>query len=417
MNPPLTTRRRFLATAGAATAATLTATQHARAAGANDRIRIGLIGCGGRGFGAHLPGIHNNLEALDHEVVAICDPWRIHRERAVADVKKRYGREPKACTSFRELLELDHVDAVMIASPDHWHTVHLEAAAKAGKHAYVEKPMAIDMADLLKATDAVKEAGVVVQAGTQLRSMPGIAGARKLYQTGILGDISRIEECRNSVKPFWYHYLKDNVKKEDVDWEEFTMGRTKRPFSAHVYSGWYGYYEFSQGPVPQWGTHFFDMIHYVTGAGIPESCMCHGGCFHPKDEYDFTAPDHVQATWIYKEGFMLSYSTNLSNGSANSRKILGDKGVMDISNWNAPTISAEGAPHRDGSIRGTVKVEPVEGPDHFLDWLQCMRDGGTPRASIDAGYQHSVTSLMAVMSYETGRRITYDPATRKLVPA
>jgi hypothetical protein len=159
------------------------------------------------------------------------------------------------------------------------------------------------------------------------------------------------------------------------------------------------------------------MIHYVADLGFPESCVCHGGIFTFRDDHGFTAPDHVQALWVYPEDLMISYSTVFGNGAANTRKILGDKGMMDFANWNAPVVSAEGGGRRDGSIRGKLKVDPVEGPDHFLDWLRCMRDGGTPRAPIDAGYQHSVASIMAVESFNSGRRIRYDHANRRLVPA
>lgn len=416
--PPALPRRDFLKTSAAwalgaafASTASLTAAERRRAIGANDRIRIGIIGCGERGRNAHMEGIYKHVEATNFEIVAVCDPWRVAREQANAKVKEWFGRDAKQCVSYRDLLALDDIDAVMIASPDHLHTTHLEAAARAGKHIYVEKPLATEMDKLVRAVDAVKEAGAVVQVGTQLRSLPGIVGARDLYQTGILGKLSRIEECRNRDKPYWYHYLKD-VQPEDVDWQEFLLDRPMRPFRADVYSGWYGHYEFSRGPIPQYGSHFIDMVHFVTGAKFPESCVCLGGTFTWKDEHQFTTPDCVQATWIYPEGFLLSSSNNLGNSFGNGRKFYGDKGVLKVDNWNTPTYSAEGAPRRDGSIRGDNPVTPVERPDHFLDWLQCLRSGATPHAPIEAGYQHAVAVLMASRSYETGRKAIYDPQQR-----
>lgn len=395
----------------------LTAAQRTRSIGANDRIRIGIIGCGNRGRRSHMTGIHAHLTATNFEIVAVCDPWRIAREEANATVRDWFGRDARQCSSYRELLAMKDVDAVMIASPDHLHTTHLEAAAQAGKHIYVEKPMATEMDKLVRAFDAVKAAGTVVQVGTQLRSLPGIVGARELLLSGKIGKISRIEETRNSPQPYWYGYLKDNVKKEDVDWAEFLGDRPMRPFDPEVYSAWYGHYEFSQGPVPQWGAHFIDMIHYITGAGFPESCVCLGGTFTWKDKHRFTAPDSVQATWIYPEGFLLSSSNNFGNGYGNGRKVYGDKGVLKLDNWNAPTYSAEGGPRRDQSIRGQNDVVPIDRPDHFLDWLQCMRTGDTPHAPIEAGFQHSVAVLMAVISYDTGRKTLYNPKTRTIVTA
>ena len=181
------------------------------------------------------------------------------------------------------------------------------------------------------------------------------------------------------------------------------MDRPMRPFRADVYSGWYGYYEFSRGPIPGFGSHFIDMMHFITGAKFPESCVCLGGTFTWKDEHQFTAPDCVQATWIYPEGFLVSISNNLGQGFGSTRKFYGDKGVLKVDNWT-PRPSAPGCPGRDGTIRGEKPVPPVEHPDHYLDWLQCIRENRQPNAPIEAGYQHAVAVIMAMTSYETGRK-------------
>lgn len=415
-NPPSLPRRQFIQAAaglalGTSLATSLTAAQRRRSVGANDRIRIGIIGCGNRGCEAHMVGVHKHVAETNLEIVALCDPWRLARERANTKVKAWFGREARTCASYRELLSWDGIDAVMIASPDHVHTTHLEAAARAGKHIYVEKPLAMEMDRLVRAVDAVKAAGTVVQVGTQLRSLPGIVGARDLAQAGKFGQFSRIEECRNGEKPYWYRYIKD-VRREDVDWDEFLADRPKRPFSAEVFSGWYGYADFSHGPISGFGSHFIDMVHFVTGAKFPASCVCLGGTFTWKDEHAFTLPDCVQATWIYPEGFLVSSSNNLGNGYGSVRKFYGDRGVLKVDNWNAPTYSAEGGPRRDGTIRGDNPVPLVGRPDHFRDWLNCMRTGATPHAPIEAGFQHAVAVLMAQESYRTGRKATYDPVKR-----
>jgi hypothetical protein len=127
--------------------------------------------------------------------------------------------------------------------------MQLEAAARAKKHVYVEKPMARNMKELLRAVDTVKAAGIVAQVGTQLRSMSSMTGARDFFKTGALGNVARIEPCRNSSAPYWYSYVKD-AKAEDIDWDEFLMDAPKRPFDAGLYSGWYGYRDYSDGPVP-----------------------------------------------------------------------------------------------------------------------------------------------------------------------
>jgi predicted dehydrogenase len=418
------TRRDFLKSSTAlavgatlASRATLTAAQRARSIGANDRIRIAQLGCGGRGRGAHMvAGIHPHDKAQNVEYVAVCDPWRIAREEAAALTKEWYGREAKQFARYRDLLAMKDLDAVMIASPDHAHTTHMEAAAKAGKHIYVEKPMARKMDGLRRAVDAVKAAGVVVQVGTQIRSLPTSTGAHELWKSGILGKASRIEQCRNAEKPYWYHYVKD-VKKEDLDWEEFTLGVTKRPFDAAFYSGWYGYLEFSDGPICAMGSHFIDLMNYITDVGFPTSCVCNGGVYTWKDERNFTCPDHVEALWTYPEQFMAVFSVNYGNSGGNRHRYFCDKGQLIMDSWTSPTYSAEGGPKRDGKIRGVNKVTPIETPDHFLDWIQCMRSGKPTRAPIEAGYQHSVATLMAAMSYATGRKTFYDQQRRQIYTA
>jgi predicted dehydrogenase len=407
-------RRDFLQAAAAGSAAlAMSATSYSRVIGANDRISIGVIGCGSRGVGAHMAGVNEHAKTQNIEITAVCDPWRVRQEVASATAKEWYGREARKFSSYRDLLALKDVDAVMIASCDHQHTMHLKAAAEAGKHAYCEKPLAMRLDSLIDACDAVKKANTVVQIGTQLRSLPSFTGCRELYKTGILGTVGRIEQCRNGEKPYWYGYVKE-VKAEDVDWKEFLMDRPMRAFDPVLYSGWYGYREFSDGPVTGLGSHFIDLVHYITGAKFPTNCVCLGGTFTWKDEHKFTCPDHVQALWIYPEGFMVSYSTNFGNGSGNSFKIFGDQGVLDMVNWTEPMLSAEGGGKRMGQIRGQKRVDDVAHPDHFLDWLQCLRTRGTPNASIDAGYQHAVAVIMAMQSYDTGKRTVYDAQKREI---
>lgn len=408
------TRRGFLKTSSAASLGvtvlpeSVTILKKGRIAGANDRIRIGFIGCGNNSVGnmklLYESARENNI---DMEIVALCDTWRVAREETNALIRSWYGRDASLHVSYRELLSLKHVDAVYIGTPDHLHTLHLEASAQAGKHIYVQKPVAMEMDKLVRAYDAVKAAGVVVQTGTQIRSTPGIFGAREAYKNGLLGKLSRIEECRNSSKPYWYRYLRD-VKKEDVDWKEFLNDRRSRPFSSDQYSAWYGYYDFSHGPITNLGAHFIDTVHFITGAKFPESCVCLGSIFTWKDEHNFTVPDCVQATWIYPEGFLVSSSNNTANSSGSVRNLYGDKAMLNISDPRNPVISDRGAPNPDGSIKGEKPVTPVDCPLHHLDWLQCMLNGRTPNASIEAGYQHSVAVLMAVRSFETGRKTVYD---------
>lgn len=413
-------RQNFMRVAGAATigmAGSLTAAEHKRTKGANERISMGLIGVGGRGLRTHMKTLHKLAESHNVEVTAICDTWRVARETAAGQAKEWFGKEPRVFTRAADLLALDDLDAVMVATPDHTHTHYLKMAAEAGKHCYIEKPMATDMDGLNAAFDAVKKSGIIVQVGTQVRSMPGSVGARKLYQTGIMGDIVRIEEKRNGARPYWIRRANKEVKREDVDWEEFVCGCSNRAFDPVVYSAWYGYYEFCQGPVPQWGVHYMDTVFYITGLGIPDSCMCHGAVTPMwQDEHKFTVPDNIMATYLYDEGFMMTTSNQFVNTWGDERTMYTNKGLLRFQDRDHPTFTAEGGKDRDGKIRGVNEVETVPGPDHWENWLECLRGGVAPNAPIEAGFQHAVCSIMASKSYETGRRMVYDPKKRRIIP-
>jgi predicted dehydrogenase len=419
MNTPEQTRRDFLKAVTAAGAVSMViprgvdAAIQRRSIGANDRIRIGVIGCGSRGIGTEMETVAKFSQAENIEVVAVYDPWTKAREEASAKAKEWFGTAAKPCRTPEELLGLKDVDGVFISSPDHWHAAHLELAAKAGKHIYVEKPMANEIGELNRAYKVAKESGAIIQVGTQLRSTPIAMGCREFLKSGKLGKLSRIEQIRNSDKPYWYQYLKPDVKAADLDWKAFTKGYTKKPFDPILYSGWYGYWEFSQGPVPQWGVHFLDLMHFITGLGIPESCVCQGGVYTWKDEHRFTAPDQVHAVWHYPEGVMVSYTTNFGNSSGNVTRFLGDKGMLRL-DWSKAVYSADGGINRDGSIRGENPIEPIEQTDHWVNWFRCMRDGKTPNANLDTGYQHSIASIMATMSYASGRRARFNAGKRTI---
>ena len=408
------TRRDFLRTAslGAATFS-MTATSYGRILGANDRISIGVVGCGGRGRKAHMTGVNAHAKTQNIEITAVADPWKTRRELAAEQAKEWYGKPARMFVSYRDILALDDIDAVMIASCDHQHTTHLEATATAGKDVYCEKPLAMDFEKLKRACDAVRKAKVVCQIGTQVRSYPTSTACRKLFQSGMFGNVARIEQIRNSTRPYWYSRVAD-VNPKDVDWKEFLLDAAEQPFCADKFSGWYGYRDFSDGPVPGLASHFVDLIHYITGAKFPTSATGQHGTFTWKDEHNFTCPDQVQATWIYPEGFMVSFSTNFGNSSGNHISILGDQGTLSLTPWSRPTYSRVGGGKPSELPKEETAVEPIETPDHFLDWLQCIRDRGTCRASIEAGYQHAVAVIMAVKAADTGRRQIYDPDKREI---
>ncbi len=247
MSQKSTSRRDFVSTtikAGAAISAVsgFTAKSYARVPGANERIRVGLIGCGGRGSW-HIGWLQRTAEAGQNvEVVAGCDIWNERRRRAAEIIQERFEfeSEPTTYKDHEDLLARDDIHAVVIATADHQHCTHLRDAVNAGKDAYVEKPIALELDDLNKTIDVVKASDRIVQFGTQGRSSKGALAAKKFIQEGGLGKIIRVEESRSAYNPYWNFY-KNPEKESDTDWKRFLMHLPYRPFDADMHGAWMGY--------------------------------------------------------------------------------------------------------------------------------------------------------------------------------
>jgi predicted dehydrogenase len=406
MNEPRLNRRQF--TRGAVLA---TAAGYGRARGANDRIRVAVIGCGGRGLLREAIGLRT---AANVEVAAICDTWRPQREKAVAQAKEHTGREPLAFVRFQEVLARKDVDAVLISTPDHLHCAMLMAAIRAGKDVYIEKPLAMTMEELNEAVDVVKASDRIVQVGTQVRSLPQAAAARQFVASGGLGQRLKAEQSRNAHQPYWWARGQAPVDERDVDWEAFLLNRPRRPFDPNLYAGWYGHREFSRGPHAGQGVHFIDLVHYVFDSGCPSRVMAMGGTFRWKGPYD--APDSIEVVLEYPEGFMVRYGQFFGLGAGRYLKFYGTRGWIDGSRWSRDAeweISGEGSGEPDRIAPGT-KLPRVESAPHMQNFFDCIRSRRQPNAPIEAGYSHSVAVIMADESYLRGERMIYDPKTRSI---
>ncbi len=407
-------RREFV---GTTLAATTTAASFARILGANDRISIGIIGCGDRGRQALMKEILEFQKETNVEITAVCDPWRQMREQAVAQVKEVSDREPAQFAHYVDLLALKNVDAVTIATPEHQHCTQLIAAARAGKDAYVEKPLAMNMEELIQASDTVKKYGRVVQNGTQIRSLPQALAAREFIASGGLGKILKAAQARNGSQPYWLRYAERPVTEADVDWKAFLMHLRPRPFDARQYAGWYGYREFSRGPHTTQGLHFIDTVHFITGDSTPSRAVAHFGSFRFKDGW--TVPDSVEMVFEYPEGFVVRYGQFFGNGAGRDNRIYGTRGSIDCSDWDWDgqwPVSGEGVEGPDKIENGT-KLPRVESVPHMKNWLECLRTRKAPNAPIEAGYAHAVAGIMADESFLRGKRMAYDPAKRKIYEA
>ncbi|MCX6624243.1 MAG: Gfo/Idh/MocA family oxidoreductase, partial [Acidobacteria bacterium] len=375
-----------------------TAAMAASAAGANDRIRVAVIGCGGRGLLAEALQFHQECNI---QVAAVCDTWRQQREKAAAQAEKASGHAPEQVVHYQDVLAKGGIDAVIISTPDHQHCRQLSAAVRAHKDVYIEKPLAMDMKELNEAVDTVKKSDRVVQVGTQVRSWPASVSGKAFAASGGLGKIFKIEQSRNNFRPYWHGTGARPVQESDVDWKAFLMHRKYRPWNADQYAGWYGYHEFSRGPHTGFMAHFADLVHFVTGASYPLRAVALGGTYRWKDAR--TAPDSIEVVLEYPEqGFLARYSTTFGTNANNFLKFIGTRGVMDATRWNSPWIlSGEGSPE-PGHIAPGTEVATVDSTHHMKNWFECLRSRKQPAAPIDAGFGHAVACILADEAFVRG---------------
>ncbi len=395
-------RRGFLATSGVALGAGMIGST---AFGANDRIRIGLIGTGSR-CRSHMKSLADLKDAHNVEVGAVCDVWRPNRESAAGIIEKTFGKKPFATSRFGEVLDRDDIDAVVIATPDFAHTPIMIEALKAGKDVYVEKPMSLSVEDSAKAVDLTRQNDRVVQVGTQRRSEGCWWAARDLVASGKLGQVSRIAAANCFNQERWARDY-DDCKEEDVDWEAYLFNRPMRPFDPRLLRRWQLYRMCTNGISGLWMTHLIDAAHMIMGSTYPNSAVAHGGIYVWKDGREHS--DVFHALVDYPEGYLFDWAMVLTNSAGTHYNVHGRYGTMDM---YAGTYSGEGG--EEGHQIEAGKLDAKPDGDHMANWLECMRSRQRPIADIEYGYQHSVATIMTATALETGQRMRYNHDERKL---
>ena len=326
-------RRSFLA--AGTTALASTALSYSRIPGANDRISLGHIGIGARGRG--LAFIASKLkDEKNAEMTAVCDLWKVNRDRAAAAAEKVYGRAPRSFQYMDELLALKEVDAVLISTADFMHATHLKLAVEAGKDVYCEKPFANVLDEAKAARDGVLKSDRIVQVGTQHRSEPYQIAVRDLIRTGALGDVSKVEIEWNYHGPRWRGRPEvAQIREEDTDWRKWLLHKPYRPFDPRLYFEFRLYKEFSSGIADQWMSHGIDLTHFFLDDHFPRSVMAHGGVYSWQDGRE--NPDTFQALLEYPKGFLVSYCTSFGNDCDSFSRYMGKSATLI-------NIGGEGSP-------------------------------------------------------------------------
>ena len=277
------TRRDFIKTtgAGAAGLALSSASSYASIQGSNDRVRVGVVGYSDRFRGALLPAFLSQAKELNFEIVAVSDIWNRRREEGAANIEKLSGKRPELCRNNDELYARKDVDAVIIATADFQHALHGVEAVRAGRDAYVEKPLANTMPDARAIREAVRETKRIVQIGTQRRSSPKYRQAYEYLKSGQFGDIVAVEMTWNVNQPG--RWRRPRVVKElqeaDTDWKRYLMNRPAEPFDPRKYLEFRLFWPYSSGIPDQWLVHQIDTVHWFTGLPHPRSVVANGGIY------------------------------------------------------------------------------------------------------------------------------------------
>jgi predicted dehydrogenase len=434
-DPSPMNRRAFLGKSAAAIAASAilpnTALSYERIAGANDRIALAHIGIGSRG--SELDLIASKLKSSHNvEMVAVCDLWKVNREKAVATNAGYYDRTPRAAAHVEELLAMKEIDAVLISSPDHSHSTILKMVVEAGKDAYVEKPMGNILDEAKAARDTVLQSKAIVQVGTQHRSEPYPRAAHDVVQSGALGDISKVEIVWNYHGPRWRgrEEVKE-IREQDTDWNKFLLTKPARPFDPQLYFEFRLYKEFSSGIPDQWMSHAIDLTHWFMKDNFPRSVVAHGGVLAWHDGRENA--DTFQALLEYPKGFLVSYSTSFGNDAPSFTRYMGKKATLfNIGGEGSPRyqLIEEKGTHEDDAdvdrkraskyvlLPGQTELPPMGIDDlsleHMGNWFDCMRSRQQPNATVHNGFAHSVACMMAAESYWSGRRVYWDAASETI---
>ena len=428
-NPSEINRRDFMGKSAAAIAGSVvmskTALSYSRIVGANDRISLGHIGIGSRGRDLDL--IASKLKSSHNvEMTAVCDLWKVNREKAAATNAGYHGRTPRAVQHPQELLEMKDVDGVLISTPEHTHSPILKLAAEARKDAYVEKPMGNVLSEAKAARDAVLQANTIVQVGTQHRSEPYPQEAYKVVRSGALGDISKVEIEWNYHGPRWRGRPEvKQIREEDTDWNAWLMTKPPRPFDPQRYFEFRLYKEFSSGIPDQWMSHAIDLVHWMMDDHFPVSAVSHGGVFAWHDGRENA--DTFQTLLEYPKGFLVSYSTSFGNDAPSFTRFMGKKATLfNIGGEGSPRyqVVQEKGTHEDDadidrkresryiSLPGEKGLPPMGIDDltleHMGNWFDCMRSRTQPHATVHDGFAHSVACMMTTQAYWTGRKMYWD---------
>jgi predicted dehydrogenase len=392
---------------GATTALGLTAQQAAGAEKANDRVRLGFIGVGNRGTQL----LRAFYPQPDAEIAAVCDVDKNYLERA----KSMAGGRPDTYGDFRKMLERKDLDAIVIATPDHWHAIQTIMACQAGKDVYVEKPLSITIYEGRKMVEAVRKYDRVCQVGTHRRSTEAYAKLADLVQSGRIGKVTVARAYRLS--NMWPDGMGKAVNSEPpahLDWDMWLGPRPKRPFNENIAPYKFRWWHLYSSQVANWGVHYFDVMRWVLGDKGPCSVSAHGGKFAIDD--DRTVPDTLESISEMPTGRFYIFGQYEASGNPALRsgevEFRGTIGTAYSHRKGFEVVPEKGGQFQDRKPRmEPVMVKTSDGDptvNHVRNFLDCVKSRKRPNADIEDGHRSTSISLLVNIAWLTRSRIEWD---------
>jgi predicted dehydrogenase len=379
-----------------------TAASYQSIRGANERVRAGIIGAGGRG--RYLTGEFKEIGA---EMAAVCDIYETNLQEGL----KVANTGAQSFTDYKKLLEDKSIDAVIVATPDHWHARMVIDAVEAGKDVYVEKPMAHTIAEGFDVINAVRKTKRVVQVGTQRRSSELFQEAKAIMDSGQLGDVKLVTS-------HWLNHqasLSDRKLTGKLDWQKWLGTAPKRPVDETRFFNWYYFYDYSGGLLVGQAAHIVDAIQWFMNSKEPVAVTCVGGRPNLKGaEIPETATLAIEYPEDYLATFTIGYKAMRYNAFNDQLKQFhGSKARFDVGReWyslypqsNAIEMKPSVEKKQPGSFGPATRA-------HIRNFLECIKTRKDPNANVEAGQATSMVLAMAMDSLRAGRRLKWNSRTR-----
>ena len=378
-----------------------------RVLGANDRIRVAVLGVNGRGK-SHIRGFEPQKNV---EVATLVDPDMQIAEKRAGEFEQTYGRKPAVVQDLRTVLDDKTIDCISIATPNHWHALAAIWGCQAGKDVYVEKPGAHNIFEGRQLVAAAKKYGRIVQHGVQQRSSEAMQEGVQMLRDGVIGDIYLARICiykwrpsvgkRPSAKP-----------PAHLDWNVWQGPAAEREYSSrYVHYNWHWHWDYGNGDIGNQGIHETDLMLWGLGVGLPSEAMAMGGKFLWDDDKETPEVLTALLKWpkenIMGEIAVRPWSSNYEDGVRVGNLFYGSKGFMLMRNYHSYEVyfgqKREPGPKRDA------------GGDHFANFIKAVRSRKTSdqNGPVETAHRSSALAHIANIAFRVNRPLRFDPATER----